>query len=51
MLTPVVQEICSRKPLRLRSDGYFYAYDYATLVKEISKVDPSKVSRFLLLHT
>ena len=47
MLTPVVQEICAaEKPYDmcvLFTDGYFYAYDYATLVKEINKVDPSKV--------
>lgn len=46
MLTPVVQEICDAdKPydmIVLFTDGYFYAYDYATLVAEVSKVDPLK---------
>jgi len=47
MLTPVVQEICAAdRPFDvcvIMTDGYFYAYDHATLVAEIKKIDPTKV--------
>jgi len=48
MLTPVVQEICdAEKPYDvcvLFTDGYFSAYDYETLIKEIKDIDALKVN-------
>lgn len=49
MLTPVVEEICKSEKkfdvVIVLTDGFFYSYNYQTLVEEVKKIDPLAVNK------